>query len=560
MRKLKIFHIQAHGMKFIIIIITAICIIGIASCTGHDVDGRLTQAEMLMDERADSAMSILNSIEHSSIAGDYNKALYGLLITQALDKNHINIPNDSLISSSAAYFERTKDFRHRILAEYYKGRVQYLNGLSQKAIVSFIKSKELADKHQAYFWAGMACRGISDIYCQIYNFTEAEAYAKKEYENIRQSGRQPYLNYAFHDLGRAYCNNGDYEKSLVTVAQLMDSARLYQDEYLKVDAIRLKASCLVAKGDHKKALDFISSVCRSPYAENQDSVLLGYVLMMTGRYDEAEKIANISGTSDGLLKENILYNKYKSLEKYEDAIRILETIDSVSSKTFKSTINNGLTNSLTDYFELNRKLDQSKIDNYKFSFRLIVTGSLFIVLLLVISIMHLRVRYRLKIEEKVNFANQLQFSLNESLDKADRNSVAMRNLHAEKYSLIKELSEIVIHYNDTMTAKKKIAETVTKLIEELSVSSKTIESLEKEIDALYDNLFSDFRRDLPNLKEEDYRLFLFSILGFSNLTISLFLKENNIDAVYNRKRRMKNKINALDENKRDRYLKLLATR
>lgn len=123
--------------------------------------------------------------------------------------------------------------------------------------------------------------------------------------------------------------------------------------------------------------------------------------------------------------------------------------------------------------------------------------------------------------------------------------------------MLEELIEIVIFNNDSNIAKRKIADTVTRLIEDLSIQSNKIKELEINIDNLLDNLFSDFRKDLPNLKEADYRLFLFSILNISTPAISLLLKEEKIEAIYNRKRRLKNKIKKLGEIKSEQYLKYL---
>jgi hypothetical protein len=95
---------------------------------------------------------------------------------------------------------------------------------------------------------------------------------------------------------------------------------------------------------------------------------------------------------------------------------------------------------------------------------------------------------------------------------------------------------------------------VTSIIDNLSVRSEKIEELENQVNDMYDNLFIRFRSDMPNLKEADYRLYLFLILRISNSAISLFLKEDKINAVYDRKRRLKDKIKKLDKVKSKEYL------
>lgn len=98
---------------------------------------------------------------------------------------------------------------------------------------------------------------------------------------------------------------------------------------------------------------------------------------------------------------------------------------------------------------------------------------------------------------------------------------------------------------------------MTKFIDDLSVKSDKIIEMENKADLLYENVISDFKKDLPNLKDVDYRLFLFNVHGIANPTISLLLKETRINAVYERKRRIKDKIKQLEESKRAKYLRFL---
>lgn len=78
--------------------------------------------------------------------------------------------------------------------------------------------------------------------------------------------------------------------------------------------------------------------------------------------------------------------------------------------------------------------------------------------------------------------------------------------------------------------------------------------MEKHVDKIYNNVFTSFRQDFPSLKDNDYRLFLFIILGLSNAAISLLLKEEKLSAIYERKRRLKEKIKNLPQEKQEMYM------
>lgn len=95
------------------------------------------------------------------------------------------------------------------------------------------------------------------------------------------------------------------------------------------------------------------------------------------------------------------------------------------------------------------------------------------------------------------------------------------------------------------------------MVEQFSTDKNKITELENIIDSNKSNLISDFKKDLPDLKMADYLLFLYSVLGFSTNAIALFLKEDKIDAVYNRKARLKQKIRKLESVKINLYLQYL---
>ncbi|MBD5356277.1 MAG: hypothetical protein HDR88_16930 [Bacteroides sp.] len=107
--------------------------------------------------------------------------------------------------------------------------------------------------------------------------------------------------------------------------------------------------------------------------------------------------------------------------------------------------------------------------------------------------------------------------------------------------MLEQWVEVNLYNSDIKVVRRKIADIFTKLIDDFKHHSEKIIELEKEVNYLYDNLFSDFRTDLPKLKDADYRLYLFSILKLSNHIIILFLEEKNIEGVYNRKRRLTDK-------------------
>lgn len=66
-----------------------------------------------------------------------------------------------------------------------------------------------------------------------------------------------------------------------------------------------------------------------------------------------------------------------------------------------------------------------------------------------------------------------------------------------------------------------------------------------------------FRMDFPNLRDADYKLFLYLAAGFSLRTISIFL-DSELGALYSRKSRLKQKINSSVSNFKEEFMEIVA--
>ena len=88
-------HIQSHILYIGIILL----LLGITGCRKHyPVAEKLLQAEAVMNEHPDSALNLLKGIEQPELQTREHHARYALLYSQALDKNYIDLTNDSLIN------------------------------------------------------------------------------------------------------------------------------------------------------------------------------------------------------------------------------------------------------------------------------------------------------------------------------------------------------------------------------------------------------------------------------------------------------------------------------
>lgn len=91
----------------------------VAGCS-RKADSRLALADSLIEIRPDSAYAILRSVNPNSLAGEGNRALYGLLMTQAEFKVLHKVKNDTLINMAVDYYSSGKESEKQTRAYLYK--------------------------------------------------------------------------------------------------------------------------------------------------------------------------------------------------------------------------------------------------------------------------------------------------------------------------------------------------------------------------------------------------------------------------------------------------------
>ena len=75
-------------------------------CTSSHVHKALNDVESYIMERPDSALAVLDTMDRTRLKSDYLKAHHALLHAMALDKNYIDVDDDSLASIAVKYFSK----------------------------------------------------------------------------------------------------------------------------------------------------------------------------------------------------------------------------------------------------------------------------------------------------------------------------------------------------------------------------------------------------------------------------------------------------------------------
>lgn len=537
-------------------IVLAMCGIVFTGCHSCENES-LTLAESLMDERPDSALAILRNISPEQLPDERQRALCALLTSQAMDKNYIDTADFSIVKIAVDYFSRSDDKNdklNKIKAFYYGGRVKYHGNEYGQSLNLYLKAYDEAKRLNDNFWIGMCCREISTVYADTYNCLADLQYTIEAYKNFKMSGKRTFIVYEQMSLARAYLNNKMYGKSIMVCRQLEDSLAVSPDPYMRTLLYRLIAKAYIGNDENSRAIPYLEDLSNDPKTSDPElKALLGLCYMSVDERSKALKILNGIGDDDLGVSEFVKYRIFKAIGEPEKALDALERSSGKTDSTLQSRINVNLIQSVGEYYDYERRIGEEVIRASNLAKWFVILVALFII----VSILLLGYRYHKHFQKRIDSNLQIAQDLNNilALRETEFTEVQsmLKELLASHYQILDGLCQTYFESQGSTTLKKRISDEVTLLIDGFSSGGKRLGELENYVNHHHANIMADFRRDFPGLKDADYNLFLYSILGFSFSAMTLFLKEPKIEAVYNRKARLKSKISHSDCSERHRY-------
>ena len=198
----------------------------------NHVTDALTRAEALMNERPDSAWTVLNALSPDEMGQNRTRARYALLYTQAQDKTYRDETNDSLISVAVDYYRDTDDVRRKFLSYYYKGRVytnakDYLNATS-----CYMEAEQLADAVGDDYLSGLLYAELGRIYRLYYDYPKSLESHHKAAECYERAGKIRHRNYMWLNQSSLLRSMNEYGEAERLLLMTLGSAKEEEDKAL----------------------------------------------------------------------------------------------------------------------------------------------------------------------------------------------------------------------------------------------------------------------------------------------------------------------------------------
>lgn len=150
-------------------------IVFIVGCKDYNknINITLNKAEAYLSQNPDSALLVLNSLNLEDISSKKTRAKYALLKSIALDKNYIDVTEDSLTSIAVEYYAKKGSADEKLKAYMYNGRVLENAGDYEKAIQSYIIAEENVPDCKDIIYSGLLYNSKGMVYAKIYDYEKA---------------------------------------------------------------------------------------------------------------------------------------------------------------------------------------------------------------------------------------------------------------------------------------------------------------------------------------------------------------------------------------------------
>ncbi len=537
-------------------------------CKQTDVTQVLDRAETCMAERPDSSLYLLRTLDKRHISGSLRKARYALLYSQALDKNYIDVDNDSLIRVAVDYYKGHGTSHEKALAYFYLGRVYDNAGDETRATEAFVEAETHALDTDDHYICGLIYSYLGNLYFSQYSFDEALAMYDKSEKCYAQAGQLRNEGYMVEAKARVYKLQHLWDNSLNEYNKAKEIFFVLNDFE---QILFINRAISIIQFQSGKQIDLTIDLLKSLYSENkiytlpvEDYPLWSMISLKNKDLDKAREYALLSLSNKDSLSERQLAGLYallieiessaknysKALEYSGEYEKIMENIDEYERHNLIQEI---------EHKYKNRQLKDQLEAEEKYHFYQLKIISLLIFLAIIIAlyiINHLIKRKRRIIIEKNKeieiykiMADDLASNYTELKNLYDRLGAERDQEDETETRFMKALDNQLKGLGDLLeeaylfeNKPERFLKTFKDYVKESSAQEFAFSDLRYIVNKKYCGIVDYLQKTYSDLSESDLDLCSMICFGFSSNSIRQIYAHTNPDSIYNKRSKLRNKL------------------
>jgi tetratricopeptide (TPR) repeat protein/DNA-binding CsgD family transcriptional regulator len=314
----------------------------LAACSSTDRE--LKRAEKVMPTNPDSALLILKQLQPDKHMSSSTRALYALLMSQALDKNNIRAESDSLIRIATKYYSDDEPLR-AAYAQLYLARCENNLGNSREQALALLKAQEFAAKCEDPKLQGLIYGDKADMYQSQGQTDSMILYNRLCFYSFQKANDARNSVLALITMGNGYLHKSEFDSAIRFYHEADKMAKPMKESVLSSTIYRALGGAMFKQQKYAEALYYFR---QTPLTEtDRYNYNKWYLMAMTflrmNRLDSAKvylcKVKNpYEMASDYYRLWEELYEKQGKLsESLYYAKRLVDVKDSLQQRTLASS-------------------------------------------------------------------------------------------------------------------------------------------------------------------------------------------------------------------------------
>ena len=534
----------------------------VSACGGRAVKAQLDDIESYIQERPDSALSVIRAIDTTTLKTRTLRAQYSLLHAIALDKNWIDTTDADVVMPAVEYYSRHPSDIRRAKAWYYYGRIQENKGDIPGASISFLKAERYSEPFQDHVFKSLVYQGLSNLYSKSHIPDEALRYTELSYQLSVQANDTVGANASL------YCKL----VNLNNLGRFIESDSLYHilinDSQLNAK-FRPSLMCNYALNlvtrheDFEQAVKIFEDVLSFNGSLDEYNYwgAYAYALTRTGDYKHASHLFQQMEPMRNSASNSYIYAEWKSmadayLGNYPTAYQLQKEASDIQEENVKKVLKQSTLKAQKEYIEeMNRESEKSAKHR-----QIIIWCSSATLLIIILLLLILFRRRKARDEQEKEKLLEACKELTEQYIELEREKASVRSQYLQMCKLnfeqIGRINEILnYHYKESGNS---LYSELKKTFIHLGEDQKSQSEFERMLDESFNNVMNCFREDFPDRKPIHYQFTSYVFAGFGAATICSILKDFNKRKVYVEKHRLKQMIEESDSPHKDLFLQMLA--
>jgi len=487
-----------------------------------------------------------------------------LLLTHARYKNFIDENNDSLIRTAADYFIDERNAEEASMALFLMGKIQMNAGRLGEAAVSFSKGLDIARESHIYMWEGQCARGLVLLYGNLLDSSAQLKYAKEAYEAFSKGGYEDWMDWSRLEIAIANNNYGQYDESASIARELLYKSRQLSDTLMMEESSKLMGMSLYGMGEYGESIrTYAHAYSLNPHAlTGNDLKLISTAIAQVNPDSLPEDAEDFIGEVSSMKGYRPSFVVLAEQSKYREAYQELNDYKNRQDSVFAVILHSNVSESVRQYEDAEEKLERERRKT-----ECILTFAVILVTVMIAVITYMSFRSRLhrreremeKLEADIESIRkdmllqlQVERERNNDEEASPKCSKSFMQFIRETYSEANTLCDKYYQKSDSAIAKGDLTKEAQRIIHDFT-NAESLKEIETYVDSVSDNLYSSFKKEMYDVSDDNRRLFLYLLVGFSNRSISVLLDQTP-GAVYTKKSRLKKYILESNATRREEYL------